>query len=276
MNTLLEARRRHGAEISVWLLAACTGTQSQPKAEAPNVRHAGAASIPSASPLRKSLQFAAAEEHTVERPSLVRCAVKAHPAWLIKVVASVSGRVVELRKMRGDAVKNVDAFLAIDSANLTQATNKTTKARAALAQRNLQRQTKLAQAEIAACKDLEQAEGDFAQAQSETERTKVRLGQVGTGLGSGGGRQHTLRLQIVGRVIELNGGRGVFWNDTDAPVTPVTDLSDVWMAARVRETDLASPFVGQAAGGLRLRQYPGLRGALATGKHQAHAELRSA
>jgi multidrug efflux pump subunit AcrA (membrane-fusion protein) len=180
MNTLLKARHRHGAEVGAWplaactVLSACTCTQVQPKAEAPSdngerpaaaiMRHAGAASIPSASPFRKSLQVAAADEHTVERPTLLPCAIEAAPARLINVVCPVSRRIVAPRKMLGDAAKKSDAFFAIDSANLAEATSGatsgTTKARAALAQRNLQRQTKLAQAEIVARKALERAEGN--------------------------------------------------------------------------------------------------------------------
>lgn len=261
MKTLTEARRRY--EIGGCLMAtcimlnACSESHSQPQAGAPNdngkqpsavVRQGGVASIPEASPLRKSLQLAVVEEQTVERPILVPGVIEADPARLIKLVPPVSGRILELHKTLGDPVKKGDPLFAIDSADLAQATSDAAKARAALAlaQRNLQRQTELAQAEIAARKDMEQAESDFAQAKSEADRTQGRLAQLGATQG-GNGRQYTLRSPIAGRVIELNGARGGFWNDTNAPVMTVADLSNVWVAASVREKDLAALFVGQAA-----------------------------
>ena len=229
MNTLLEARHHHGAEICVWLPAGCTGTQSQPKAEAPNVRHVGAASIPSASPLRKSLQFADAEEHTVERPILVRCAVEADPA-----------------------------LFAIDSANLTQATNKTTKARVALAQRNLQRETKLAQAEIVARKDLEKTEGHVAQAQSVTGRTRIRLAQRGTGPVSG--RQYTLLADRRSRERGRRRARRLLERHRCADHDGDRSFYRVGSGAHAREgAGVAVRRPGR--GGPRSRQPPGLRGA---------------
>ena len=160
-------------------------------------------------------------------------------------IEKVTGRA----KFLGDLVKKGDALFVIDSADLAQAYSDAAKARAALglAQRNLQRQKDLAQAEIAARKDLEQAESDFAQATSEAERTQARLAQLGTALEAGNGRHYTLRSPIAGRVIELAGARGGFWNDTNAPIMTVADLSSVWVAASVRERDLAAVFIGQAA-----------------------------
>jgi len=237
------------------VLAACGGSRSQPQADevgkaAPAiVRHGNEITIPQASPLRSSLQTAAVEEQLVERPIVVPGVIEADLAKLIKVVPPVSGRIVELNKQLGDPVNKGDALFVIDSADLALAFSDARKAQVALAlaQRNLERQEDLAQAEIAARKDLEQAESDHAQALSEVERTKSRLSQLGSVLGNGDGRQYTLRSPIGGRVIELGGARGGFWNDTNAPIMTVADLSTVWVTAGVRERDLASVFVGQAA-----------------------------
>lgn len=234
-------------------LAACN--DSKPVAEddpgkgAPALVHErGLLTVPQASPLRKSVQVAAATEQTVERPLVVPAVVEVDPARLIKMVPPVSGRIVELRKGLGDSVRAGEALFVLDSADVAQAGSDAAKARAALAlaQHNLRRQTELAQAEIGARKDLEQAESDFAQASSEAERAQGRLAQLGASAG-GAGRQYTLRSALTGRVIELNGARGGFWNDTNAPVMTVADLSTVWVAASVREKDLAAVFVGQAA-----------------------------
>jgi cobalt-zinc-cadmium efflux system membrane fusion protein len=252
MTKTLELRA--AALLASLLTAALAGCGDSTPADAAQpapalVHDQGRLTVPPASPLRKTLQVAAAAEQTVERPLLVPGVVEADPARLVKVVPPVSGRIVELRKGLGDAVKAGEALFVLDSADLAQAGSDATKAHAALAlaQHNLQRQTELAQAEIGARKDLEQAESDFAQARSEAQRTQGRLAQLGTSLG-GNSRQYTLRSPLTGRVIDLTGARGGFWNDTNAPVMTVADLSRVWVAASVREKDLATVFVGQAAG----------------------------
>ena len=235
-------------------LAACTGSTAQSIGDAPApaggvVRNGDTASIPEGSPLRKSLMVAAVQGERVERPIVVPGVIEADAARLVKIAPPVSGRIIELQKLLGDSVNKGDALLVIDSSDLAQAYGDAAKARAALAlaQRNLQRQSELAQAEITARKDLEQAESDYAQAKSDEQRTQARLAQLGTSLDGGNGRHYTLHSPIAGRVIELNGARGAFWNDTNAPVMTVADLSTVWVAASVREKDVASVFVGQVA-----------------------------
>lgn len=234
-------------------LAACSGSAPEPAGTdaghaAPALVHSqGLLTVPQASPLRKSVQVAAAEEQTVERPLVVPAAIEADPARLVKVMPPVSGRIVELHKGLGDAVRAGDALFVLDSADVAQAGSDAAKAQAALvlARHNLRRQTELVQAEIGARKDLEQAESDFSQASSEAELAQGRLAQLGASAGSG--RRYTLRAPLGGRVIELSGARGGFWNDTNAPVMTVADLSTVWASASVREKDLASVFVGQSA-----------------------------
>ena len=227
----------------------CSGSASTPAAAdaAASAAAPGDGSIVVAanSPLRKTIRVAPAEQQQVQRPILVPGVVEADPAHLVKLVPPVGGRIVALNKMLGDAVAAGDALLVIDSPDIAQAHSDAAKATAALAltQRNLQRQRDLAADGISARKDLEQAESDFAQAESEAQRTQARLAQ----LGAGPGRELVLRSPIAGRVVELNAARGGFWNDTNAPLMTVADLSTVWVSAGVRERDLASVFVGQAA-----------------------------
>lgn len=189
------------------------------------------------------------QEQAVERPIVVPGVVEADPARLIKVVPPLSGRIVHLYKVLGDPVRLGDPLFTLDSADLVQAYTDAAKANAALnlARRSLQRQKELAEAEIAARKDLEQAETDYAQAVSEAGRTKARLAQLGTTLGTGTGHEYTLRSPMAGRVIELTAAQGAFWNDTNVSIMTVADLSMVWLAASVQEKDLTLVFVGQAA-----------------------------
>lgn len=56
-----------------------------------------------------------------------------------------------------------------------------------------------------------------------------------------------LRSPIAGTVIAMDGAQGGYWNDINAPVMTVADLSMVWLSASVAEKDLAQVAVGQAA-----------------------------
>ncbi|HTO47234.1 MAG TPA: efflux RND transporter periplasmic adaptor subunit [Burkholderiales bacterium] len=244
--------------LSTMLASGCgrEGPEAQSKegeasahAKSAIVREQGLIRVPESSPVRKSLEVAVVREESVERPIIVPGVIEADLAKLIKVVPPVSGRIVKLNKRLGDSVKLGEPLFTLDSADLAQAHSDANKAQVALnlAQRNLQRQKELAAAEIASRKDLEQAESDYAQAVGEAERTKARLDQLGIAPGTGTGREYTLRSAIGGRVIELTGAQGAFWNDTNAPIMTVADLSTVWLAASVQEKDLTLVFVGQTA-----------------------------
>ncbi len=239
--------------FSVALIAGCNSSAetSKAKAEAANttplVREEGCVRIPDASPLRKSLQVAAVDLQSVEPPIMVPGVVEADPAKLLKVAPPVAGRIVQLYKHLGDPVKKGEALFTLDSADLAQAYSDASKAQTALnlAKRTLERQKELNSAGISARKELEQAESDYGQAASEAERSKARLAILGTSLGHGYGRLYTLHSPIAGHVIELTGARGAFWNDMNAPIMTVADLSNVWLAASVQEKDIASMFPGQ-------------------------------
>jgi len=228
------------------------------KNDAALMRKGNAIAVPQASPLRQALQVAAVAETTVMRPIAVPGVIEADPARLIKVVPPVAGRIERLHKRLGDEVRVGDPLFTLDSADLAQATSDASKAQAALAlaERNLTRQQDLVNADIAARKDLEQAQSDHAQAQSDIRRTQARLAQLGSVPGQGNGRQYTLKSPIAGHVIEQTGAQGGFWNDTNAPLMTVANLSKVWLSASVQEKDLAAVFVGQEAR-IALNAYPG-------------------
>ena len=205
--------------------------------------------VPDSSPVRAKLAIAPVEEQQVEQPIVAPGVVESDPAKVMKVFPPVSGRITQLYKRLGDPVKKGDALFALDSADLAQAYSDANKAQAALtlARRNLERQKELVAAEIVALKDLQQAESDHAQAESEDQRAKSRLAQLGAAAGDKRtGREYTLRSPIAGRVIELTGAQGGYWNDTNAGIMTVADLSTVFLTANVQEKDLASVFVGQS------------------------------
>ena len=228
--------------------------------------------VPANSPLRLALQVAAVAESDVVRPITVPGVIEADASRLIRVVPPVSGRIERLYKRLGDAVHVGDVLFTLESADLASAISDAAKAQAALnlTNRNLARLQELVAAEIAARKDLEQAQSDQAQAMSEARRAQARLTQLGiaapttaitaataaSGSTPATGRVYTMKAALAGHVIEQTGAQGGFWNDTTAPVMTIADLSRVWLTASVQEKDLAAVFVGQDTQ-ISLNAYPG-------------------
>ncbi|PRC95084.1 efflux RND transporter periplasmic adaptor subunit [Solimicrobium silvestre] len=213
------------------------------------IHEGGAVSVPETSPLRKTLLVAAVESLPFERPISAPGVVEADPTKLVKITPPLAGRIIKINKMLGDTVKTGDTLFTLDSAELSGAQSEAAKAHSQLqlAYKSLQRQQVLAAAEIIAHKDLEQSESDYEQAKSEAERTTAHLTQLGAKPGNSSQRTYDLRSPIAGRVIEMNGSQGAFWNDINESILTVADLSTVWMSASVSEQDIASVFVGQKA-----------------------------
>jgi len=252
MSGVWTRRRLFTLAFATIAVAGCKGSENHGAAaqsDAAIERTGDQIRVPAGSPVLKALQVAAVEEHTIERPIVVPGVVETDPARLVKIVPPAAGRIVRLDKHLGDEVKRNDALFVLDSADVALAVADAGKADAGqnLARRNLDRQRELMAAEIAARKDLEQAESDFALAESESRRAHARLAQLGVSAQEQTGRLYTLRSPITGTVIDLTAAEGGFWNDTNAPIMTVADLSTVWVAASIPEKDLASVFVGQDA-----------------------------
>ena len=206
--------------------------------------------IPEKSPLRRSLVVQAVSMQAVAAPFSLPATVEADPARLVKVLPPMAGRIVSLNKRLGDTVKAGDVLFTIDSADFAQARSDAQKATAALAlaRQNLERQRELGASNLAATRDIEQAQNDNAQAASELARANARLAQLGAaGANAGEGRLLTVRSPIAGHVVDLAAAVGGYWNDPTAAVMTVADLSTVFVTASAQEKDLAHLYVGQDA-----------------------------
>ncbi|BEV15793.1 efflux RND transporter periplasmic adaptor subunit [Herbaspirillum sp. DW155] len=214
--------------------------------------------IPPESALRNSLKTSLIEERAIAIPFSLPAVVEADPARLARILPPTTGRIVHLHKRLGDAVKAGEVLFEIESSDLGQAVSDARKAQAALtlARRNLERQRSLDQANISARRDLEQAQSDYEQADSEAARAQARVAALGGASGAGSAAPLAVRAPVSGHVIELNAAVGSFWNDTTASVMTVADLSSVYVSASAQEKDLARLKVGQDAE-LLLDAYPG-------------------
>jgi len=238
------------------LLASNATAHSAPVAH--TVVHDGPlVAVPENSPLRASLKVAAVELRSVERPISAPGSIEAAPEKLVKVTTPVTGRIVKLQRSLGDAVKAGDALFTLDSADLSNAFGEAAKADATLrqAQRDFARQKLLLEADITARKDYEAAELALGAATNDAGVAKSRLAQLGASGGGSSHREYVLRSPISGRVIDMAGAQGGYWNDINAPVMTVADLSMVFLTANVAEKDIAALRVGQKAR-IDLSAYP--------------------
>lgn len=249
--------------LSVLLLAAALrvygshASAAPAAAEAPALVHEGdLLRIPEQSPLRRSLTVAAIDTQSIAAPLTLPALVEADQGRLVKVTPPLAGRIVSINKQLGDEVKAGEVLFTIDSADMAQAGADQAKAQSALslAQRNLARQHELAQGDIAARRDVEQAQSDYDNAAAEAARAAARLAQLGahgtggaSGTSSTGGGRIAVRAPIAGRVVELSAAAGGYWNDATAPLMTVADLSKVYVSASAQEKDLAQLYVGQQA-----------------------------
>jgi cobalt-zinc-cadmium efflux system membrane fusion protein len=213
--------------------------------------------IPEKSPLRRSLVVVPVADQSLAAPFTLPAVVEADPARLVKVTSPLAGRIVRLGKQLGDEVKAGDVLFIVDSPDFAQAGADAAKAQAALtlARRNLERQRELDKSDLAARRDLEQAQSDYEQAASEAARAGTRLSQAGARAGAAPNGKLAVRSPIAGRVVELSAAEGAYWNDATAPLMTVADLSRVFVSANAQEKDLAQLYVGQQAS-VKLDAYP--------------------
>ncbi len=265
MNTTTPNAMAMGARALAAALA-CTGLAgcgkateaAQPQAQ---LRHLddGSIEVNKMAPLRQRLQVEPVLEREIATETEAPGSIEAMPEKLVRITPPVAGRITHLQRSLGDSVKAGDALFTLDSAELSAAYAEHGKAGSALlqARQELQRQKTLFEAEIAARKDYEAAQASYDQASSDAQASADKLAQYGAGTGARGSRRdYVLRSPIAGSVIAMDGAQGGYWNDINAPVMTVADLSTVWLSANVAEKDLAQVAVGQAAR-IKIDAWPG-------------------
>ena len=203
--------------------------------------------LPATSPLRHSVRSEVAASMALEHPFGAPGTIEAAPEKLVKVNSPLTGRLIKIHHTLGDRVNAGDPLFTLDSSDLSTAFGDASKAQAALlsAQQNLERQKTLYEAEIIPKKDYEAAQMGFAQSASDARSSQSRLRQLGVGASQEGHRNYVLRSPIAGNVIDVAGALGSYWNDINAPVMTVADLSSVFLSAGVAEKDLPFVFTGQ-------------------------------
>ena len=247
---------------AAWWLVTARAHAAPPPDEIPGpiLEHHGAQVwVGEDSPLRFGLKVQTLAPGPIETPFELPAVVEADAARLVKVLPPMTGRIASLDKHLGDRVRPGDILFRIDAPDFAQAQADDQKARSALAlaTQARERQRALGAADIAASREVEQAQGDYEQARSELARADAKLAQWGAaGPHPVEGHLLPVRAPIAGRVIDLNGAAGGYWNDATTALMTVADLSSVYVVASAGEQDLRAIHPGQAVR-VVLDGYPG-------------------
>jgi cobalt-zinc-cadmium efflux system membrane fusion protein len=198
--------------------------------------------VPDGSPLRTRLAVASVEMTEVAHKLVLPATVEADPARTVKVLTPVTGRVTDLKVQLGARVVKGQELAVIDSGDLAQAYSDDEKARAQLklTKQALDRLLLLERTSAAAVKDREQAQSDYAQAQSEFDRSELRLRSIGVSFEQKDeSRLLPLKAPVSGSIIDLQIAPGAVLNDATAAVMTIANLDTVWVTANVPEKDTA-------------------------------------
>ncbi len=153
-----------------------------------------------------------------------------------EVGSPVPARVARVLKSPGDVVKEGDALVELDSANVGEARASLTraKARLALAEQSAERKRSLSTDGIVPAKEAQAAEAELAMARAEERAAAQAVSALGAARGAGA--RFTLATPVGGTVIDRAALRGRLVN-AETPLFVVGDLSRLWLVVHAFERD---------------------------------------
>ena len=258
------------------LLAACGGKQ-QPEDPPPAAASAPATNrirFPEDSPSLRQLKVEPVVSAEVPASSVVAPGkIEVNPNRVSHVVLPVAGRVMSVLVKLGDSVDQGATILKLQSsdadaavANYAQAQASVAQARSVLlkATADLDRARDLYEHKAIANKEVLNDEAVVAQSQSALEQAQAaerqalqRLQLLGLKPGEYG-QQLTVTAPISGKILEVTVVPGEYRNDLSASLMTIADLSTVWAAADVPETDIRFIRMGEPLD-VELTAFPGER-----------------
>ena len=246
---------------------AVTGTKA-PEAYSSN----GEVRLPPDSPQLKRIKVAVVQAARMPLDEVVAPGkIEANPNRISRVVMPVAGRVTRVLAAVGDAVAEGQTLLAIESPEANSATAAfqqtrarlgETKASLAKAEADLSRINDLFAGRAIAQKEVVSAGAALAQAQSAVEQAQAaqdesrrRLDILGIKPGETN-PSILVKAPLAGKILDLAVAAGEYRNDTSAPLMTIADLSGVFMAADVPETQIRLVTRGEIVK-IALSAYPG-------------------
>jgi cobalt-zinc-cadmium efflux system membrane fusion protein len=197
--------------------------------------------FPQGSPQLTSL----ASEAAVERKA-VASTLNGKLTWnedkTVRIYTPFAGRVSRILVQPGDQVKEGQTLAVIASPDFGQAQAEARRAQGdfALAQQNIARIKDLYQHGVAAAKDLNTAEADYARAESELQRTHARLKLYGGG--SDIDQTYALKSPLAGVVVEKTINPGQELRPDQMGSAPalfvITQPAYLWVLLDATEKDL--------------------------------------
>ena len=252
-------RRASLALSAIVVLAGCGEKPDHAKPDPP-VRYesktspTGEVRLPIGSPQLERIKVAVVQAARVPLDEVVAPGkIESNPNRISKVVMPVAGRVTRVMVAVGDAVVEGQPLLSIQSPDASTATStyqqtlarlRETKATLAKAEADLSRVQDLFAGRAIAQKEVVSAEASLAQAKSAVEQAQAaqdeslrRLEILGVKPGETNPTIQ-VRAPLAGKVLELSVAAGEYRNDTSAPLMTIADLSSVFMAADVPESQI--------------------------------------
>jgi len=243
---LITGAYRH-VGTSYWSKALAQGP-AKPDSGPHLVREGDRIMVPEGSPLRAKLTIEAVAEREIRRTLVLPAVVEADPSRLVKILPPLGGRITQLKVQLGQRVVSGQPLAVLDSPELgtAYAEHERAKVLLELARKNRDRARDLAKIGGAAAREQLQAETDYVTADVEHQRADARLRQIGVNPETADpSRTVTIAAPIAGSVIDLEVAAGALWNDPNAALMTVADLSTIWVTANVPEKDTSLIAKGQ-------------------------------
>lgn len=197
--------------------------------------------------------------------------IELNPNRVAHVVLPLAGRIVVVLVKLGDSVKKGDPVLQFESPDADVAVSaylsavaavNTAKAALIKAQADLDRTRDLYEHQAVAQKEVLNAQSAVQQAKAAVDQTEAAREQTQRRLDLLGlknnqfGQKITISAPTSGKVLELSVAAGEYRNDTNAPLMTIADLSSVWVASDVPETQIRFIELGERLD-IELAAFPG-------------------
>lgn len=219
-------------------------------------------------------QIKVATVETAEVPSEVVTApgrIEVNPNRVAHVLLPLPGRISNVLVRLGDAVKRGQPLLQLESPDADVAMSAYLTARAGVntaktallkAQADYDREKDLFEHKAVAQKEVLNAEATVSQAKAGLDQAEAAREQAQRRLELLGlkadefGQKVMVSAPISGKVLELTVASGEYRNDTNSPLMTISDLSTVWVASDVPETQIRFIKPGERID-IELAAYPG-------------------
>ena len=245
------------AVLAALFLTACSRPSAQPIAAAAPAEERlpdGTVIIPAGSPKLAEIHTGVVRAASVPFDEVVSPGkIEANPNLISRVALPLTGRVSSVLVKLGDSVKRGEPILTLEAPDADAAVSAYLQGQAAInqakanlnkSQSDYDRAIDLFQHNAVAKKDVLTAENALAQSKAVIETTQANLEQFDRKLRLLGlkpntfGQKVTVSAPVSGKVLDMAIAAGEYRNDTNTPVMTIADLSTVWVASDVPESQI--------------------------------------